>query len=67
MSTHTRGLGRGLGALIPPAAEATQPELGSLSMADGILAVPVADIIPNPRQPNWQTRSAPTASSSPSS
>jgi ParB family chromosome partitioning protein len=51
MSTHTRGLGRGLGALIPPAAEATQPELGSLSMADGILAVPVADIIPNPRQP----------------
>jgi ParB family chromosome partitioning protein len=51
MSAHTRGLGRGLGALIPPAAEATQPELGGLSMADGILEVPIADIIPNPRQP----------------
>jgi ParB family transcriptional regulator, chromosome partitioning protein len=51
MSTHTRGLGRGLGALIPPPVEVTQDGSDRLSMADGVLEVPIADIIPNPRQP----------------
>lgn len=46
MSPQPRGLGKGLGALIPgappPTAEGT---------AAGILEVPVGDIAPNPRQP----------------
>lgn len=50
MSTPPRGLGRGLGALIPP------PNVGAATetpadIASGVLDVPVTDIIPNPRQP----------------
>jgi ParB family chromosome partitioning protein len=51
MGTQPRGLGRGLGALIPPAGEATQDRVGALSGSGAVLQVPVADIIPNPRQP----------------
>ena len=50
MTTPPRGLGRGLGALIPSSsasAATTVPD----SVAAGILEVPVTDIIPNPRQP----------------
>ncbi|MCX7671103.1 MAG: ParB/RepB/Spo0J family partition protein, partial [Anaerolineae bacterium] len=45
MSPQPRGLGKGLGALIPGAAETTAPA------GPGVLEVPVGDIIPNPRQP----------------
>ncbi len=47
MSTQPRGLGRGLGALIPP------PSQGELrtELSANILALAVTDIIPNPRQP----------------
>ncbi len=45
---HPSGLGRGLGALIPPAPAAVAAEG---STAGGIVSVPVADIMPNPRQP----------------
>jgi ParB family transcriptional regulator, chromosome partitioning protein len=50
MTTPPRGLGRGLGALIPPssAGAATATTEGA---APGVLEVPVADITPNPRQP----------------
>ncbi len=50
MTTPPRGLGRGLGALIPSSdasAATTMPD----SVATGVLEVPVTDIIPNPRQP----------------
>jgi ParB family chromosome partitioning protein len=50
MTTPPRGLGRGLGALIPSSsagAGAAAPD----GIASGILEVPVTDIIPNPRQP----------------
>ncbi len=47
MSTQTRGLGRGLGALIPPP---TQSETHAAPSAN-VLALAVTDIIPNPRQP----------------
>jgi ParB family chromosome partitioning protein len=49
MSTPTHGLGRGLGALIPPAA--TSPQPAAADVQAGVLAIPVTDIIPNPRQP----------------
>jgi ParB family transcriptional regulator, chromosome partitioning protein len=49
MSPQTHGLGRGLGALIPPAAGVTSE--GSARAASSVLEVPVADIMPNPRQP----------------
>jgi ParB family chromosome partitioning protein len=49
MSTQPRGLGRGLGALIPPAATSPQPAAADVQAS--VLAIPVTDIIPNPRQP----------------
>lgn len=52
MTTPPRGLGRGLGALIPPSS-AGQP-VGipeGIAVAAGVVEVPVADILPNPRQP----------------
>ena len=45
MSTARSGLGRGLGALIPP------PATGPAAATTGVLSVPVGDIRPNPRQP----------------
>ena len=48
MSAQTRGLGKGLGALIPsPGATAGETE----AHASGLLHVAVSDIVPNPRQP----------------
>lgn len=44
MTAKKRGLGRGLGALIPGESETTQPETG-------ILTVEVTSIQPNPHQP----------------
>ncbi|MCX6029702.1 MAG: ParB/RepB/Spo0J family partition protein [Chloroflexi bacterium] len=49
MSTPSRGLGRGLSALIPPAT--TSPQQTAAEAQAGILAIPVTDIAPNPRQP----------------
>jgi ParB family chromosome partitioning protein len=49
MGTQPRGLGRGLGALIPSVLPAP-PKTAAEEQA-GILAIAVADIIPNPRQP----------------
>jgi ParB family transcriptional regulator, chromosome partitioning protein len=49
MSPQTHGLGRGLGALIPPPDAA--PVEGHDSAAASVLDVSVADITPNPRQP----------------
>ncbi len=46
MSAQSRGLGKGLGALIPTGGPETGPAADS-----GFLTVPVADIVPNPRQP----------------
>jgi ParB family transcriptional regulator, chromosome partitioning protein len=52
MSTHTRGLGRGLGALIPPpGADTTESPGRSSAVRDAVREVSVADIVPNPRQP----------------
>ncbi len=51
MSTQTRGLGRGLGALIPPTGPASGEAPGVSEAAVSVVHVPVADIIPNPRQP----------------
>ena len=53
MSAQTRGLGRGLDALIPPAPSGTAPQGGQegTQVHAGVLTVPVTDIIPNPRQP----------------
>jgi ParB family transcriptional regulator, chromosome partitioning protein len=50
MTTPPRGLGRGLGALIPPSG-AIAPTATPDGVASGVLEVPVTDIIPNPRQP----------------
>jgi ParB family chromosome partitioning protein len=52
MTTPPRGLGRGLGALIP-LSSAAQPQgtTEGIAAAAGVLEVPVADILPNPRQP----------------
>lgn len=47
MSPQPRGLGKGLGALIPGSSSAPAAEPAST----GILEVPVGDIVPNPRQP----------------
>ncbi|MGQ9490992.1 MAG: ParB/RepB/Spo0J family partition protein [Anaerolineae bacterium] len=47
MSTQTRGLGRGLSALIPPPGQ-RETQAG---LAANILALAITDIIPNPRQP----------------
>jgi ParB family chromosome partitioning protein len=48
MTTKKKGLGRGLGALIPSAATAPlSPPEGEA----GLLELPVAQIVPNPRQP----------------
>ena len=47
MSPQKHGLGRGLGALIPPG----QPS----AVTSGITRVPVAAISPNPRQPRHKT------------
>jgi ParB family transcriptional regulator, chromosome partitioning protein len=51
MSTHTRGLGRGLGALIPPPSADTTESPGSPSAAATVREISLADIVPNPRQP----------------
>jgi ParB family chromosome partitioning protein len=51
MSPQPRGLGRGLGALIPTAAEARPDEPGRSMMGSGVLEIPIADIVPNPWQP----------------
>lgn len=45
-----RGLGRGLGALIPGAAGEPQPQQDH-GETPGVLAVALGDIMPNPRQP----------------
>ncbi len=53
MSAQPRGLGRGLGALIPTAADAASVagDAPAAQAAPGILMVPVDDIVPNPLQP----------------
>ncbi len=51
MPQPTRGLGRGLGALIPQAGRAGEPPEEGTQPVPGILQVPVGDILPNPRQP----------------
>ncbi len=51
MPQPTRGLGRGLGALIPQAGRAGEPPEEGAESVPGILQVPVGDILPNPRQP----------------
>ena len=50
MTTSPRGLGRGLGALIPSSG-AIAADAAPGSFASGVLEVSVTDIIPNPRQP----------------
>ena len=54
MSAQTRGLGRGLGALIPlrgsRAADGTEDE-DHAGLQTSIIQIQVSDIIPNPRQP----------------
>lgn len=53
MTTPPRGLGKGLGALIPPVS-LTSAESGlgeTLASANAVVEASVADIIPNPRQP----------------
>ena len=50
MTTPPRGLGRGLGALIPSSG-AIAADAAPDSFASGVLEVSVTDIIPNPRQP----------------
>ena len=52
MTTPPRGLGRGLGALIPSSSAASaQGTPAEGAIPTGMLEVPVADITPNPRQP----------------
>lgn len=51
MSTRTRGLGRGLGALIPPPGADTAESPGSPSATATVREISLADIVPNPRQP----------------
>jgi ParB family transcriptional regulator, chromosome partitioning protein len=48
MSTQSRGLGKGLGALIPSSMEVGEADTSGSS---GLLNVPVSDIVPNPQQP----------------
>jgi ParB family transcriptional regulator, chromosome partitioning protein len=54
MSGESRGLGRGLGALIPQAGKTGQAAEPGAGAASGVLEVPVGDITPNPRQPRSQ-------------
>lgn len=49
MSGQPRGLGKGLGALIPSAGP--RDAAAESARESGLLTVPVTDIIPNPRQP----------------
>jgi ParB family chromosome partitioning protein len=49
MSTSKRGLGRGLGALIPGAPAPQAP--GDAHPDGGVLQAPIDAIVPNPRQP----------------
>lgn len=52
MTTPRRGLGRGLGALIPSAVLAESGEADSAAIPGvRLLEIPVSDIKPNPRQP----------------
>lgn len=51
MPQPTRGLGRGLGALIPQAGHSSEPSEEGTQAVPGILQVPVGEIMPNPRQP----------------
>ena len=51
MTTQPRGLGRGLGALIPPPDAGSGESPGVASAESGVLQVSVDDIMPNPRQP----------------
>jgi len=54
MAAQTRGLGRGLSALIPLAGSVATDgaeDQGRAGKQTGILRVPVSDIMPNPRQP----------------
>jgi len=51
MSTRTRGLGRGLGALIPPPGADTAESPRSPSATATVREISLADIVPNPRQP----------------
>ncbi len=51
MGTQTRGLGRGLSALIPPSSSTPKDSATVSDKAQGLLTVAVTDIIPNPRQP----------------
>lgn len=48
MSAQSRGLGKGLGALIPSQGSADD---AATTGPSGLLQVPVSDIVPNPRQP----------------
>ncbi|MCU0507161.1 MAG: ParB/RepB/Spo0J family partition protein [Anaerolineae bacterium] len=49
MSGQPRGLGKGLGALIPSATD--REATSERPVGGGLLSVPVTDIVPNPRQP----------------
>lgn len=51
MSPQTRGLGRGLSALIPSSTVASPVAGEAATEESSVLAVAVEDIIPNPRQP----------------
>jgi len=51
MSPQTRGLGRGLSALIPSSTVASPVAEEAATEESSVLAVAVEDIIPNPRQP----------------
>lgn len=51
MTTPSRGLGKGLGALIPQAAASPGADERGAAPDSAVMQVPVADIIPNPRQP----------------
>lgn len=59
MTTPPRGLGRGLGALIPPPTAGKLEAEATTAPIPGILQVAIDDIIPNPRQP--RTHMAPGA------
>lgn len=64
MSPQPRGLGKGLGALIPSAASAGSAELAgaaAIPTGAGVREVPVADIAPNPRQPRTHIAAEPLA------
>ena len=57
MSTQRRGLGRGLGALIPTAPEeVVAPDAPELAAVEGayFAELPLDSITPNPRQPRTE-------------